>query len=476
MRQAFSGYYSPTQDEYVRLWNEALIILDTNVILNLYRLPATAREELLVVLEKFKERLWIPFHVALEFQRRRLTVISSERKTTEDVLGAASDLVAELTQKVSSLEIDKHGLGLESKPLLEDLEQANSKLIEAIKAVHQAQLDIASSDPIRERLDVIFAGRIGPGPANQSELDAIVADGERRYGEKIPPGWADANKEKNPSEATFFAGGIKYQRKFGDLIIWRQLLSYTKSAEKRVVLLITADRKEDWWWREQGKTIGPQPELIGEARQLGLVDLFWMYSSDQFLEHAKRYAAANVSDATVSEVRDVIKSTSNTDRAALSFERGNESRNLAFIYQASENAVFDWLRSKFNKVDYNRGFPDFIAWDDILKHGYEVKVIRNLERSFIAPAFGEVLGRGYVAVNEGRLSDFTLVLVMTSADWSVEPDDWFESRLGRHIQRQLERFPVAGAVVGKVTPDGLFKPILHLRGERAIDDRKYEDA
>lgn len=80
MQKKFFGYYAPTQVEYEKIWANALIVVDTNVLLSLYRLPKTAREEFLLVLTKLKSRLWIPYQVALEFQSNRLSVIASERK------------------------------------------------------------------------------------------------------------------------------------------------------------------------------------------------------------------------------------------------------------------------------------------------------------------------------------------------------------------------------------------------------------
>src|SRR5688572_10376163 len=105
MKESFFGYYPPSAEKYARLWREGLIVLDTNVLLNLYRLPTTARDELLTVLELLRDRIWIPHHVALEFQRRRLTVISAERKSTEDALSSASDFVAEVKRRVDALQI-----------------------------------------------------------------------------------------------------------------------------------------------------------------------------------------------------------------------------------------------------------------------------------------------------------------------------------------------------------------------------------
>jgi hypothetical protein len=123
VKEAFFGYYAPTSKEYEILWKEAMIILDANVLLDLYRFPATSRDEFITVLESLKERLWIPHQVALEFQRNRLTVISTERKATEKALESAKALVSELKQKVEALQIDKHGLGLEPSPSLRILSE-----------------------------------------------------------------------------------------------------------------------------------------------------------------------------------------------------------------------------------------------------------------------------------------------------------------------------------------------------------------
>ena len=375
MKTSFSGYYPPTTEQYEKLWKEAAIVLDTNVLLNLYRLPTAARDELFGVLDLLKERLWIPHQVALEFQRRRLTVIASERKATEEALTAASELVDDIKSKVEGLQIDKRGLGIESQPLLAELEKANGQLLEAIKAAHNAQLDISASDPVRERLDTLLDNRVGAGPTSQAELDALVAGGDDRYKEKIPPGFADLDKDKNPNEATFVFDHIKYQRKFGDLILWRQLIQHVKQSQVKAVLLITADRKEDWWWREQGKTVGPHPELIREIHRDGGIDLFWMYSSVQFVEHANKYSTASVSNESVAEIKQVA--LFNPDTLVNVREFIGQSRQYPtavsreipsrFLFgridmRAVEQCVEAWLSRRGEFVEANhRGFPDFLV-------------------------------------------------------------------------------------------------------------------
>lgn len=463
----------------MRIWDEALIVLDTNVILNLYRLPATARDELLTVLESFKERLWLPFHVALEFQRNRLTVISAERKTTEDVLDSARELVKCLSKQVASLQIDKHGLGLEPQPLLDGLQRANDKLVESVEAVHKAQLDIASSDPIRDRLDIIFTGRIGAGPVDQAELDGMIADGETRYLEKIAPGWADANKDKNPSEAHFFNAGIKYPRKFGDLIIWRQLLAHVKKSENKTVLLITADQKDDWWWREKGKTIGPRPDLIDEMRRLASANLFWMYSDEQFLEHAQRYSGANISENTLSELREVTMSNVRdlndirlSEKSAI-FDGDWYKLASSMTVARAESCVFEWIRRHFEIVTHTQSFPDFIVQSEVGLQGFEVKrLFHNLDSLFSMVT--SALQHGYSAITNGILAQFTFVVVTMHED-NEDNYAYLSLKLNEYIGVILENFPKSSVIIGEVTQDAVFRPIRFFKGNRFDERGIFED-
>jgi len=467
MKNSFYDYYPPTPEEYESLWREALIVLDTNVLLNLYRLPTTARDELINVLEVLKDRLWIPHQVALEFQRRRLTVISIERKSTADALSTASELVSEIKKKVDALQIDKRGLGIDSQPLITELDKANSQLVEAIKVVHNSQLDISSSDPIRQRLDDLLDSRVGPGPSNQSELDLLISEGEQRFKEKIPPGYMDADKDKNPNEAVFIFDKIMYQRKFGDLILWRQLIQHAKISGIKMILLVTADRKEDWWWREQGKTIGPHPELIREIKREGGVESFWMNSAAQFVEQANKYSAASVSTESVAEIQQVaLFSQRSTDdlleHMLHSTHFSDRSRNNTperyfserIDPRSIEECVGDWLGRHEERIKINvRGFPDFLVYKNDDVHGYEVKYLRQSDRMFIPPFPPSIINgilRGYMETKEGRIAEFTLVIVISELDfYKIMESDKYKLLYNR-LGRLLKKYPIHSILVGAI--------------------------
>lgn len=491
MKTSFHGYYPPSLEQYERLWKEGLIVLDTNVLLNLYRLPSTARDELISVLELLKERLWVPHQVALEFQRRRLTVIASERKATEDALAATSQFVDDIKERVDTLQIDKRGLGIKSQPLLDELTKANDQLVDAIKTTHNFQLDISSSDPVRERLDELLMNRVGVGPTNQEELDTLVASGEDRFKEKIPPGFADAEKDKNPNEASFIFDHIKYQRKFGDLILWKQLIQHVKDSNIKTVLLVTGDRKEDWWWREQGKTIGPHPELIREIQREGSVNLFWMYSSVQFVEHANKYSTASVSNESVAEIKQVALSgptstagmpirqymmnhiLSRDDSTTTSFGRSYMSDRIA-QNAVIEQCVARWLSRRGDTVETNpRGFPDLLVLDGEDTYGYDIKYIRHFDhRMILSPAIVNSLLRGYLETKEGRLSGFTLVIAIPEEDFSELAHSERPPEIQGRLERLLGKYPIDAIIVGTVIHNS-FEILTYQKRQDFDEDRSF---
>ena len=78
MKNGFEHYFKPDESALAELWDRALIVLDANVLLDLYRLPTVASSDLLSVLDGVSERIWLPHQVAAEFHRGRIGVIAKE--------------------------------------------------------------------------------------------------------------------------------------------------------------------------------------------------------------------------------------------------------------------------------------------------------------------------------------------------------------------------------------------------------------
>jgi len=88
MNDSFSCFYDLTENtELERIWKDkqTVFVFDTNVLLSLYSFQSDSRRDFFKVLNSVNERIWIPFHVGLEFQKNRLNVIKSRRNTFRDL-------------------------------------------------------------------------------------------------------------------------------------------------------------------------------------------------------------------------------------------------------------------------------------------------------------------------------------------------------------------------------------------------------
>jgi hypothetical protein len=65
--------YRLTDENYRRLWDDCFFVLDTNVLLNIYRYSPKLRTGLIDILTKISERIWVPHQVALEYYDNKPT-------------------------------------------------------------------------------------------------------------------------------------------------------------------------------------------------------------------------------------------------------------------------------------------------------------------------------------------------------------------------------------------------------------------
>lgn len=429
MRQCLPGFYRPTEDEFKELWATGLVVLDANVLLNVYRYPAQARIDLLRVLELLKERLWIPFQVAAEFQRNRVSVIQEQRRNLEALKRTIGDARTRIDAELIKMELERRaGVSLEeySKSSRELDRQVENAIDKALDEHPSHSLD----DPIRLRLDELFADRVGDAPTDQAFLDVIGKEGLARYELSRPPGYKDASKKK---DIKYVLDGLTYDAQFGDLLLWKQLISHVKAANIEHVIFVTSDGKEDWWQVVEGAKVGPQPELISEIRREGGVKLFWMYEVSQFLTYAQDTLKVDVQEKSIRDVKDVeLQAQTVSDEPEAVDESGEvldeaagqaiERRSrlsTALELKSFYPALMNWLGKKYPeaKVEQGDDFPDVTVHQESAGvHGFEFRVVRRLETGLATNRVHTSLLRGAYALKEGALDAFTLVLVLSSAE------------------------------------------------------------
>ena len=85
MKNKFSEYYKPSEQEIQEHWKNSLFCFDANVLLNLYRYTPKTRDAFFNSLAKVQERIWVTYQAAFEYQRNRLRVISAQQEAYTEI-------------------------------------------------------------------------------------------------------------------------------------------------------------------------------------------------------------------------------------------------------------------------------------------------------------------------------------------------------------------------------------------------------
>jgi len=278
----FPGYRLPPDEELNEALRVALVVIDANVLLNLYRYNESTRDDLLGVLQKVGDRLWVPHQVMTEFWRNRVGVLASRGSATVQVLDALGK-----QQRASADAIRQWAKSVAAEAafqghLLDKIEALYAEIEGGISAQAPASSQGVGgmlADPVVDELQDLLEGKVGRKPA-AAEWEAAVKEGNERAQRHEPPGYLDA--EKADSDLPEGAAG--------DYLVWLQA---TDEGTRRDldVLLVTGDEKEDWWWRYRSEFLGPRIELVAEYKARGGHQLYMMRPIDLL----KRSSALQVS-------------------------------------------------------------------------------------------------------------------------------------------------------------------------------------
>lgn len=113
-------------------------------------------------------------------------------------------------------------------------------------------------------------------PYEQDWINSIQEEGALRFQKNLPPGFNDKNK----SEVRYY-NGLSYHQKFGDLIIWKDILN--KSLDKSYndkVIFITNDgeskNKNDLIYKTSNMKVGPNIFLMNELNLLSQKKIIYL--------------------------------------------------------------------------------------------------------------------------------------------------------------------------------------------------------
>lgn len=323
MKELFRSQKQLTEDDYKTLWQKAIFILDTNILLDVYRLPESAKEDLLNILAdaNINNRLWLPFQAALEYTHNKIDAISDQKNKFQTVRSIVNDSISELDvsydsliKKLDDLQLKKRHSVIDpdkfiDENLFKDAKEILNNFLEELNNLDEKQPDVNNPDILQERIFKILEGKVGES-FNKQELEEIFKEGDLRYKDSIPPGYKDRDKPD-----FYLFEDKKYIRKYGDLVLWKEIIRKTKDENLEYVILITADSKEDWWQKKRGRKLGPRYELLNEIYfNATSLKIFHMYDTAGLMQYSKQYLGIDIKEQSIKETKDLIEFNKTTDQ------------------------------------------------------------------------------------------------------------------------------------------------------------------
>ena len=262
--------------------SEHLIILDTNVLLELYRQPANISLDVINALKKIENRIYVPRQVYDEYLKHFHKICGDEKKryknVTRDLTGYLKILQKDIAAKIG--EYRKHNYTDISK-LQSDLNEEINKaqnIIASFEENHHAEIqlniDFLENDKVKEFVDLLQSqGHIGEKIPFSKKL-LLLQEGQIRYDNLIPPGFLDYAKDG--------------EAKYGDLFVWKDIIAIAKEKGTNI-LFICNDTKEDWWEKNNNAPLDLRQELNDEFKEINpslsinflTLDKFFSYLAEE---------------------------------------------------------------------------------------------------------------------------------------------------------------------------------------------------
>jgi len=242
-------------------------------------------------LERMPTNLWIPHQVVLEFQNNKETV---KKEQFNKYINISRDINVVLSETRHNLNKKFYRYKKFQFPNIKQLESKFDSSLGELKAEVDNFITglgtdaIKNKDMLKNNIIETFVsnldkdGRIGVRYSVE-QLLAIYQEGDARFRYRIPPGYLDMSKDAKDDTGT---------KKYGDLIVWKQILSHAKSTRKNV-LFINGDEKKDWWEvaisGDKEELVGPRTELLNEFEDIvNHNQNFQMITLGQFISHISK--------------------------------------------------------------------------------------------------------------------------------------------------------------------------------------------
>src|SRR5271155_4688473 len=139
----FETYRTVTEDEYRSVLGAGLVVLDANVLLNLYRYHAGTRDDFIDVLTGIRDRLWVPNQAMYEFWQRRSAVIDGRSQEIDNTVNGLLEGGSRLDRGIRTW---ANRVGLPEEKRDEILRTIESAITDTSAKIRLLSVDDALSD------------------------------------------------------------------------------------------------------------------------------------------------------------------------------------------------------------------------------------------------------------------------------------------------------------------------------------------
>ncbi|PFO04687.1 hypothetical protein COJ85_11695 [Bacillus sp. AFS076308] len=398
-------------EEFKEFWEQQpIVVIDSCSLLDLYRYAPRAAKKILDNLKEIQDSIWLPSQVLEEYLENKATVIKEAHKKYENVSAEVEDIVKKAEKNITS-KFNRYGKFKypQISTFRSELEEITSSLKEKAKSFKdivateiRENKAVLKEDEVNEFIKTLKESNQIGLPFSLPKRIELYREGELRYSHLIPPGYEDIGKDLTDPTKT---------RKYGDLIIWKELLKKSADNESPFIF-ITDDEKEDWWDLKRYNThlgsrdelLGPRPELVSEFNEISTIgeNGFLMLTLPEFNKHISKINEVNLKEGYLSDLElspeDVVKEIIDVKDWSTILD-GSGELTTSFIHDGELQELTGEILTDVEIVEFLD--PEF---DDLY-------VDYNDEEVII----------------EGRFSCVVLVSIETAL--SREYSEWFDAKL-----------------------------------------------
>ncbi|MDE9456758.1 hypothetical protein KKJ00_02700 [Xenorhabdus bovienii] len=292
MKTMFQGYQIALSELTLPEIKSSNIYFDTSALLNIYRYSKNSAEDFIKAIYYFKNNIWLPYIVALEYQTNRITVLQQQSKVFEELRKRNQKVKDDILRLFSG----RQHYSICYEEVSKIIDDFHYKFDSYINESEKKHPNYIKHDPIQNEIMHLFDKKIGSVPSNEY-LEKSYKEAEYRFKYKIPPGYEDKKNKENEFK---IYGDLVIHSKYSDFLIWKEIIEHAKK-EKKMVILVTDERKEDWCRIENGFILGPRPELVTELMQKSSVK-FKLVSSSDFIKIVSKVRSINISKDTINDI------------------------------------------------------------------------------------------------------------------------------------------------------------------------------